>query len=203
MACDAGPQAVPSATAYAAGVLTLLHDYVSPASAVAVWRLQRLADAGMAIAFEGFVALEFGAARRVTRDVAVATERCAEQAAAMGLRLRLPARLPPTMQAHQVAALAEAGNLGASWREVCYRAVWERALDIDDRDVLARLAREAGLDPATVAAALEDPGAPRALRQRMGRRRSQGAGGVPLLDAGGTLVPADLPDADVRALAAL
>jgi len=37
--------------------LTLFHDYTSPGSAVAVLRLQRLADEGLAVAFEGFEAI--------------------------------------------------------------------------------------------------------------------------------------------------
>jgi hypothetical protein len=40
--------------------LVLFHDYTSAASAVAVARVQRLADEGLAVAFQGFEAVGGG-----------------------------------------------------------------------------------------------------------------------------------------------
>lgn len=166
-------------------------------------RLQQLADTGCVIGFEGFVPLEFGAPLPVTLDVLAQLERAGPVADELGLRLRRPSRLPPTMRAHAVSVVADAHDLGASWRARCYRAFWEDGADLADPEVLATLAEGSGLERAWIAPALQTTEPLRILRERMNRRRGQGAGGVPLLDANGTLVSAEISDDEVRQLAAL
>lgn len=184
-------------------MLRCFHDYTSPASAVAVARLQRLADEGLDVVFEGIELLPLEVATPVTLDVLAELRRVRPAAESLGVELHRPARRPPTVRAHVVGVVAEHAGLGASWRATCYAAYWQDGADLSDLDVLAGLATQAGLEPAAARAAAEDGERVRELRRHMASRRSQGVGGVPLLDAGGTFVPADLPEDDLRALAAL
>lgn len=184
-------------------MLTLFHDYTSPASAVAVLRLQRLADEGLPVEFEGFEAIGVDATLPVTIEVIAAIDQVAAAAAAEGLVLRRPSALPPSARAHLVGAAAEDAGLGASWRQTCYRALWSDGADIGDSEVLVDLAARAGLDGERVRVLLADRAALAALRRRMAGHRREGVGGVPTLLAHRTLVPGLLPEADLRALAAL
>jgi hypothetical protein len=185
--------------------LLLLHfDYVSAPAAVAVLRLQRLADEGMLVAFSGLDVLGLDAAIPATLGQLEGIQRAAAAARSVGLELRRPTLRPPTLAAHLVGDLATARGVGASWRERCLRAYWEEDGDLGDDGVLVELADGAGLDPSEVAGLLGDRGCRVRARQRMLASRSRGIGDVPVLEVpGGTFVPADLPDADLRALAAL
>ena len=183
-------------------MLTLFHDYTSPASAVAVARLQRLSDAGLGVEFEGFEAGGMDITLPPSLDVLAAVVDLQDEAAAEGVVLRRPAAVPPTARAHAVATLAIARNLGASWRQRCYAAFWAEGADIDDPATLVTLAHEAGLDAAAVAEALATPGFVSGLRRAAGQHRRNGVGGVPTILAQRTLVPGLLPEADLRALAA-
>ncbi|MFA9445494.1 DsbA family protein [Egicoccus sp. AB-alg6-2] len=183
-------------------MLTLYFDFTSAASVVAVLRLQRLADEGLPVAFEGFDPLGLDTALPFTLDQYAEFERYADRAAELGMPLRRPALRPATVLAHVVGGVALDQGLGASWRQACLRAYWRDGLDLGEPAQLARLADDAGLDVAAVTAALEDRGARQRLRQRMVALRGRGIGGVPVLEvAGGTMISPDLPDADLRALA--
>jgi 2-hydroxychromene-2-carboxylate isomerase len=184
-------------------VLTLFHDFTSPGSALAVARVQRLADEGLPVVFEGFEALGVDVELPASLDVLAEVERLAPVAALEGVVLRRPRRMPPTGPAHLVAELAAAADLAASWRGVCYRGFWSDGLDLADRAVLARLASAAGLDTAPVVAALADRAALAALRRRMAAHRRNGVGGVPTILAARTLVPGLLAPDELRRLAEL
>lgn len=184
-------------------MLICFHDYTSPASAVAVLRLQRLADEGAPVVFEGIDVLGVDASLPVTLDVLAELERHRETAADLGLQLRRPDVQPPTLAAHVVGDVAERAGLGAAWRLAAYRGYWEEAADLASTAELVRLAGAAGLREEDVADALADPRHRLDLRRRMGTRRSAGVGGVPLLLVGGTFAPAHLSDADLRALGEL
>lgn len=184
-------------------MLILHHDHASPASAVAVLRLQRLADEGLPVAFEGIDVLGIDAAIPVTLDVLAELDEWRDRAAALGLTLRRPSRRPPTARAHLVGILADARGLGGPWRLTSYRAYWEDDADLGDAAVLTDLAVAAGLERAPVADLLGDRGRLAGLRQRMQVRRSEGIGGVPILEFAGTYVPATLTDDDLRHLAQL
>jgi len=181
--------------------LTLFHDYTSPASAVAVFRLQRLADEGLAVAFEGFEAIGVDVTLPIGLDVLAALDALREAAEAEGLHLRRPRGLPPTGSAHVIEAVAAAHDLGASWRVTCYRAFWEKGADIGDATVLTDLAEQAGLPTAGLERTLADRRLLVAARQRMASHRRQGVGGVPTILAERTLVPGLLSEPDLRALA--
>jgi predicted DsbA family dithiol-disulfide isomerase len=169
-----------------------------------VLRLQRLADDGLPVTFEGVDLLGLDVAIPVTLDQLEGIGRARAAAAELGLTLRRPSLRPPTLAAHLVGELATTAGVGAAWRERCVRAYWEDGHDLGAEPELLELAEAAGLVRDEVAAVLADRGRRLRLRQRMLATRSRGIGGVPVLEvAGGTYVPADLPETDLRQLAAL
>ena len=185
-------------------MLTLYFDYPSAASVVAVLRLQRLADDGLPVVFEGFDPFGLESPLPVTLDQYEELERHGPRAAELGLPLRRPSTRPPTLRAHLVGRLATEQGLGAAWRSRCLAAYWRDGVDLGAPAVLQQLAAETGLDVAVVAATLDDHAARVRLRQRMVMLRSRGIGGVPVLEvAGGTMVSPELADTDLRALAGL
>jgi 2-hydroxychromene-2-carboxylate isomerase len=184
-------------------VLVLHFDFVSAASAVAVLRLQRVADRGGDVVFSGLDVLGVDTALPVTLDQLADLERWGPRAAALGLVLRRPTRRPPTLAAHLVGELAVSHGLGAAWRVAVLEAYWSRGLAIGETDVLVELAMGVGLEPAAVTARLQDPKHRVDLRRAMTTQRGRGIGDVPVLEVDGTFVPADLADEDLDVLAGL
>jgi 2-hydroxychromene-2-carboxylate isomerase len=187
---------------YAPGVLILHHDPTSPAAAVATLRLQRIADAGGRVAFQGFDVLGLEVAIPVTLDQLAELDRVGPLLRELGVAVRRPTRRPPTLPAHLVGELAELTGLGAAWRLAVVRAYWEEDADLADRATLVDLAVAAGLAGGDVADRLDDRAAHVQLRRRMLATRQRGIGGVPVLEYQGAFVPADLDDADLQQLAA-
>lgn len=184
-------------------MLIVHFDYTSLPAAVAALRLQALADAGGSVGFQGIDALGVDMALPVTLDQLEEIERWQDRAASLGLTVRRPSQRPPTLPAHLVGDVAGAQGLGAAWRAVVFRAYWTEDAALDRPEVLSGLAQRAGLDPDEVATHLQDPVARVSVRQRMTADRGRGIGGVPILEVDGTLVSAELPDADLRVLAGL
>lgn len=186
-------------------MLTLFHDFTSPASAVAVRRAQRLAADGLAVEFEGFDAIGIEMILPVTIDVVDQIDRLRDAAASEGVVLRRPPGLPPTALAHAlVGAIADTGSTAATpLRDAVYTAFWRDGRDLSDRSVLIAIAFEAGVDPAIAQRALDAPGAAVAIRRRTAAHRREGVGGVPTILAQRTLVPGLMDEDDMRALAAL
>ncbi len=182
-------------------MITLFHDYTSPTAAVAVRRAERLAPDR--VEFEGFEAIGIDMVLPVTVDVLAELDSVAEAATAEGIVLRRPRQLPPTGWCHVLGAVAAREDRAPEWRRTVYAAFWRDGADIGDREVLARLADEVGLDTDRVASALDDRGALAAVRRHTTEFRRQGIGGVPTILSQRTLVPGLLPEADLRALAEL
>lgn len=182
-------------------MLTLTHDITSPASAVAVARYQRLADAGVPIVFRGLDVLGLATTVPVTLDLLAELEHVRPTARALGLELRRPTRRPPTALVHLAADHAEEHGAGAAWRRAVYAAYWSHDADLGDRGVVLELATATGLDPGGIAALLDDGAAVAAVRRRTHTARGEGIGGVPVLIAHGTILDADLGDDQLRALA--
>lgn len=183
-------------------MLTLFHDYTSPACAVAVARLQRLADDGLAVEFVGFETVGLDAPLPPTLDVLAEIDLVADEAKAEGVELRRPAAMPPTARAHAVGTLADAHDLGAPWRRLCYRAFWSAGADINDVATLVDLAEAAGLPPEKVATAVTDGAFVASVRRAAARHRRAGVGGVPTILAQRTLIPGLLSEAELRDLGA-
>lgn len=184
-------------------MLVLHHDFTSPASALAVWRLQRLADEGLRVGFSGVEVLGLDVAIPPTLDVLAELERSVEEAASLGLTLRRPRRQPPTLRAHLLATLADQHDLSTAWRLGVYRAYWEDGVDIGDDAALLDLAGRVGLADEEARTLLADRQRATQLRRRMASRRGQGVGGVPVLELDGTLLSAHLGDEELRQLASL
>lgn len=184
-------------------MLELFHDITSAASYVAVVRMQALADEGIEVVFHGVDARGLEATLPVSLDTLAELEHVRREAQDLGICLVRPRLSPPTAAAHVVADLALRHDLGAAWRTACYRGFWEQGLDLSDLDVLASLGAGCGLDADEVRTAAGDRVAIAEHRRRVGTLRGDGIGGVPVVRASGTLVPATLPDDDLRHLATL
>lgn len=184
-------------------MLELFHDITSAASYVAVVRMQALADEGIVVHFHGADVRGLDATLPVSLDTLAELEHVRHEAQELGLVLVRPRLSPPTAGAHVVAAHAEQHDLGAAWRIACYRGFWEQGLDIGDPEVLASLGAACGLEPDDVGRWATDRVALAEHRRRVHGLRSDGIGGVPMVRASGTLVPATLPDEDLRHLANL
>lgn len=182
-------------------MLILHHDITSPRAALAVLRLERLAEEGLPVAFRGIDVLGVAMTLPVTLDQLAELEEVKERVQALGLEMRRPPFRPPTLDAHMVAGLADGSGLGPSWRRTCLEAYWADGADLSAHAVLMELAERVGLPNDAVAALLDDHAARNALRAEMLARRGLGIGGVPVLEVGGTLVSADLEDATLAELA--
>lgn len=185
---------------YAPGVLILHHDITAPRSALAVLRLQRVADLGHPVVFQGIDVLGLAVALPVTLDQLAELEQVVGRAAALGLEMRRPSLRPPTLDAHLVGGHAEQVGLGAAWRVACLTAYWTGGADISDHAVLLDLAGRVGLDREAVGAVLADKHARDELRATMLARRAFGVGGVPVLEVNGTLLSAEVDDATLLEL---
>jgi predicted DsbA family dithiol-disulfide isomerase len=182
-------------------VLILHYDLTSPRAALAVLRLQRIADLGHPVAFRGIDVLGVDMALPVTLDQLAELEQVRDELASLGLDARRPTLRPPTLDAHLVGLHAEGTGLGAAWRSACLHAYWVEGAALADHAVLAGIARAAGLADTAVAAALADSAARNELRARMLQLRQLGIGGVPVLELDGTLFAADVDDATLIELA--
>ena len=184
-------------------VLVLHFDYPSAASAVAVLRLQRVADEGGTVRLAGLDVLGLDHAIPPPLDLLAEIARFGEQSRALGLPMRRPSRRPTTLAAHVIGDLADRRGLGAAWRWACLRAFWCDDADLGDDTVLMRLVRTVGLDTDAAQARLVDRDARLERRRQAIAQRRRGVGGVPMLELNGTLLAADLPHDRLLDLAAL
>lgn len=184
-------------------MLVLYFDYASPASAVAVLRLQALADQGAQVGFAGIDVLGLDVSLPVTLDQLAEFHRWEPRARLLGLDLRRPPVRPATLGAHLIGTLAEAHDLGAAWRLAALEAYWTRGVDLGDDARLVELATRVGLPAERVQTWLADHSRRAALRRTMTTDRGRGIGGVPVLEFEGTFVGADISDEDLRRLAEL
>lgn len=183
-------------------MITLFHDVTDPASAIAVRRYTRLAREGLDISFEGFEAVGVDVAVPADLGLLARVDDLAETAAEEGLVLRRPTVLPPTGLAHVLLAHAEQTPRSHVVREAVYAAYWADGRDVADQSVLVDVATAAGLDVTTVTELLADRVALADRRRRMAAHRRTGVGGVPVVLASRTLVPALMDERSVRELAA-
>ncbi len=184
-------------------MLVLVHDFTSLGSAVAMLRLQTLADEGFDIGFEGFDRYGLGLAIPAPLDLLEDWQLNREAALSIGLDASSRPRVaPPTIRAHLLAELATTLGRGAAARRLLVDRYWADGRDLDDDVVLDGVAEDVGITEVWNPIG-SDREAVRARRGHMLLRRSAGVGGVPVLDVDGTLTSADVGMDDLRALAAL
>lgn len=182
-------------------MLTLFHDFSSPASAVAVARAAALRADGVPLAFEGFEAIGVDIAVPVDLQTVALIERLAPHAEEVGIQLRRPDTLPPTGLAHVLAHHAKDHGCEDPVRDGLYRALWRDGADLGDPTTLIDIAQAAGMPRETAGALLADRVALAACRREMAAHRRIGVGGVPVLLASQTLLPGLLDSASLRELA--
>lgn len=184
-------------------MLTLFHDYTSPASAVAVARLERLVADGLPARIVGTEVVGLATALPVTVDLLAELATVEAEADNEGIVLRRPRLVPPTAAAHLVEDIARQHGRETAWRQCCYRAYWDQGADISDDTVLRELAADVDLRPTEVDRAVTDRLALLSIRQRFAAHRREGVGGVPTISFDRTLIPGLLSEDDLWALAAL
>ncbi|MBM3584215.1 MAG: DsbA family oxidoreductase [Alphaproteobacteria bacterium] len=88
-------------------------------------------------------------------------------------------RTPSTVKAHRIIGHAEPGAPQDALVESLFRAYFTDGRDIGDDAVLLEVAGDAGLNPATVSAALDGDEGDRAVRGDNALAHAMGIGGVP------------------------
>jgi predicted DsbA family dithiol-disulfide isomerase len=79
------------------------------------------------------------------------------------------------------AKYAEAAGLGEPYHRAVFRAYWQQAADIGDRETLAEIAAGVGLDREAFLAALDDPAHTAAVDADIAQAHAYGLNGVPAL----------------------
>ncbi len=178
----------------------LYFDFTSPASVVAVLRLETMRGRGAQVSFVGIDVLGLAIAVPVSTRLDDERQRWAADAHQLGVTLNRPAWQPPTLKAHLITPLAEAANVGDVWRRQLFQAYWQDGLPIDDDTVLAELAKNSGLERARVTELLHATTNQAALTQQMTHNRRRGIGDVPVLEVHGNFVSPHLADSDLAAV---
>jgi predicted DsbA family dithiol-disulfide isomerase len=97
------------------------------------------------------------------------------------------------------AKFAEAEGRGEAYHRAVFGAYWQGAADIGDRDTLAQVAEESGLERAAFLAALHDPAHVLAVDADIAQAGAYGLSGVPaLVFAGKYLVVGAQPFATLK-----
>jgi len=172
----------------------LYFDYPSLPAVVAVLHAHgALArNPGLKIEFGGFDTLGLDVSVPVTLDQLEEIDRWRNDAESIGLEILCPINRPATTAAHVIGDLAEEIGGGIQWRQRVIRAYWSEGEDLGEPSVLIELARQAGMPQDQVHVALSDTMRHQRVRRRMVAARQRGVGGVPVIDADGALMPANL-----------
>lgn len=101
----------------------------------------------------------------------------------MGEQLGVPfeprQHAPSTKKALAISEFARRQGRLDTWREAAMDAHWAHGRDLEDHDVLADLAEQAGLDPAAALAFLDDAEVPRLLSEQRAAAQRWGVTGIP------------------------
>ncbi|MEX0592366.1 MAG: DsbA family protein [Nitriliruptoraceae bacterium] len=172
----------------------LYFDYPSLPAVVAVLHAHGalVRNRGREIDFGGFDTLGLDVSVPVTLDQREEIDRWRDDAVSIGLEVCPPTIRPATTAAHVIGDLAEEIGSGMEWRQRAIRAYWSDGEDLGDPSVLVELARESGMLDEQVHVALSDTTRHQLVRRRMVAARQRGVGGVPVIDADGALMPANL-----------
>ncbi|WP_417513539.1 DsbA family oxidoreductase [Minwuia sp.] len=131
--------------------------------------------AGMSRA--AYLSAKFGGAERASRIY----DNIRQAGAELGIDFRFDRiqRTPSTLDSHRLVRWSLADNLQNEVVQLLFDAYFENGEDIGDRDVLERIAAEAGMDAATVRRQLDDDTDLELVKQEDSMARSMGINGVP------------------------
>ena len=105
-----------------------------------------------------------------------------------GLELNLPSRISNSRLALQIAEFAKEKGKFKEYHEAVFRAYWQEAKDIGNREQLFSLAAQAGLDREELESYLESGKAAGKLNQHLEEVREYGISGVPTFVIGDKMV---------------
>lgn len=105
--------------------------------------------------------------------------RLAEVANRLGVPFDPRQHAPSTKPALAISEFARRHGRLDAWRELAMDAHWAYGLDLEDRAVLSALAQQAGLDPGSAVAFLDDPAVPQLLHQQRVEAQRWGVTGIP------------------------
>ncbi|MCH7521294.1 MAG: DsbA family protein, partial [Candidatus Marinimicrobia bacterium] len=117
-----------------------------------------------------------------------------------GLKLNLPSRISNSRLALQIAEFAKEKGKFKEYHEAVFRAYWQEAKDIGDREQLFSLAAEVGLDLEELEAYLESGKAADRLNQHLQEVRENGISGVPTFVIGDKMVVGAQPYEQIRSV---
>lgn len=109
-------------------------------------------------------------------------------AAALGVEMRQPSRLPPTRYAHEAAAWARAQGRFAAFHAAILRAHFVEDLDIGAIETLQQLAWRLGMDAADLGAALRAQRHAEEVDEDLLIAETYGVRGVPAFVLGGQVL---------------
>jgi len=152
-----------------------------------------------------YLEAKFGGPARA--DTIYARVRAAGEAAGLALALDAIRRQPNTRDAHRLIAWAQARDGGTDANplvERLFRAYFTEGRDIGDRDELARLAADAGMDASAARELLESGRLEEEIDAANVRANALGIGGVPFIifDGKAAVSGAQPPDVLQEAIAA-
>ncbi len=103
-------------------------------------------------------------------------------------------------QAASLYVMEEHPELWRAFDEAIYAALWQEGRDIGDRDVLADIAEDVGLDPEEVLVAVDDDGLRTRLDERFAEARDRGVTGVPTFAHDGYAARGAVPPEQLKRL---
>ena len=161
-----------------ANLLTALRDRMEPPFAIAWHPFQLNPDMpAEGVAKRPWLEAKFGGKARVD----AVHERLREVARGAGVALDpdVPQRIPNTLDAHRLIHWAGIEGRQDAVVGAVFAAYWHEGRDIGDRDVLAAIAAEQGMDGRAVARLLESGADADDLRARDADARAKGVTAVP------------------------
>lgn len=126
--------------------VTLFADFTCPYSYVTEGALRLLSEPEIEILPRAFELFPTPGAVDPITIMSDEMERLSPFAEEAGLPLSAPDVRPRTRKAHEAARFARERGMEAEMRRAIYTAYWSEGLDIGRIDVLARMARELGMD---------------------------------------------------------
>lgn len=113
------------------------------------------------------------------RPIKPMQDQLATFAAGFGVKMRFSERIPNTRRPLALAEYARQQGRLEPFREAAMDAHWQEGVNIEDSEVLRRLAQEAGLDPMAALNAADGPEMQARVDQLGGEAKRWGVTGIP------------------------